>query len=415
MVIKTRERVRVVNLEDLVEKENPDEDSEHIPFRIEIFKEHEGKKRFSSRVWREKCHQILATFPQEQGIPRDTCSNDLHVEDMRLWQGDKQVRGISPEDVLQKVLARIDQHFQLPRPCCRLLRGSDALFRIHDKTTETRMEIGMRMSELATVIDIDALEINRRDGINIPGIEAENMYMRLEIFKMYGNRKRCYPRLWERESYRLQLPAPQGQDDDPPATWLDRNILFDRDDWLGDPKEVVGSSPEEALKEVINYLDRYLTWPFNQPVSKPGNTRIEMCELIRVIEVDLLGLDHGIKDYPVRSENLHLRIEIFKRGGETDSCFPRLWRRECYRIQPWWPHDEEGNFLSELSEENLLVEEVDLCREVAEVAGTNPQEVMKKVSATLSKRLGFPLDLSASTADYNNQGNLDSKQDMDRR
>ena len=178
----------------------------------------------------------------------------------------------------------------------------------------------------------------------------------------------------------------------------------------------MGPSPEEALKKVINYLGRYMDWPFNQPVSKPGNVRIEMCELIRVVEVDLLGLDHGVKDYPVRSENLHLRIEIFKRGGNTDSFFPRLWRHECYRIQPWGgPHDEEGNFLSELSDENLLVEEVDLCREVAEVAGTNPQEVMKKVSATLSKRLGFPLDLSASISDYNNQGNLDSKQDMDRR
>lgn len=203
MVIKTRERVRVVELEDLVEKEHPDEDNGSSSFRIEIFKEHEGEKRFSPRVWLEERYEILATFPQEQGIPQHMCSNALHVEEMHLWQDDKQVRGISPEDVLHNVLARIDQHFQLPRPCCRSLRGSDSIARIADKAVRPRAEMGMRMSELATVIDIDALGINRRDGVKIPGIEAENMYMRLEIFKMYGNHKRCYPRLWEREYYRL--------------------------------------------------------------------------------------------------------------------------------------------------------------------------------------------------------------------
>ena len=51
-------------------------------------------------------------------------------------------------------------------------------------------------------------------------------------------------------------------------------------------------------------------------------------------------------------------IEVFKEIGKEDEFFPRVYRREFFRIQPTFPQDPDGSPLHDPSDEEIIVVDV---------------------------------------------------------
>lgn len=79
---------------------------------------------------------------------------------------------------------------------------------------------------------------------------------------------------------------------------------------------------------------------------------MKLFEKIKVVELEL------IEEVPNEQLACTFIIEIFKEVGKDSEFFPRVYRREFFRIQPTFPQDSEGKPHDEPSDEEVLVVDV---------------------------------------------------------
>lgn len=108
-IIHVFELVKTFELQAISAQPNEEE----WKFRIEILKKCTPKGMYSVRVTRRETYRISPTYPlTEEGIPSTpACDKEILVDDTSSdWE---QIKGKSPDAVLQRVLQEFERIFQV--------------------------------------------------------------------------------------------------------------------------------------------------------------------------------------------------------------------------------------------------------------------------------------------------------------
>lgn len=81
-----------------------------IQFKVEIVKPYRSEKEYEARLYRIEVYRIQPAFPQKEGAPsHHEADEELMVRDDSLLDDD--IKGQTPEEVLEKVINKINETF----------------------------------------------------------------------------------------------------------------------------------------------------------------------------------------------------------------------------------------------------------------------------------------------------------------
>jgi len=137
------------------------------------------------------------------------------------------------------------------------------------------------------------------------------------------------------------------------------------------------------LQRIADYglslmLDLYPNSGFHLPVgNEKMSDPIKLMQVVGIFEVPPIA---AIEE----EDPWRFRVEVLQEYP-SGKYIPEIYRWESFRVQPTFPTNEDGDSISELADDNFLIEDVGFSSDDRDLSGNSVEEVLENVLEMLKE------------------------------
>jgi hypothetical protein len=214
----------------------------------------------------------------------------------------------------------------------------------------------MNYTEIAKIIELESIPVSEDRN--------EDLRFRIEILKGDSENERFFPLVRRREAFRLNLHNHSAEENRQDKWILIENECFS---W----EHIQGESIEEVFAKVIQEI-----WQVFSDPTREAQDNMKYFEVVKVIDLEPIVIEET-------NQYLKFRVEIVKETKARNRYETRIYRMECFTIQPSFPILDNGKPKYEWSSPVLIVE--DRTHFPINPCGRTVAEVIQKVLQAIER------------------------------